>query len=280
MDKRYEKSMERSNFVVHDIKCLPEEQIGMHTQAEWELSYVVNGSGIREVGDTTTDFTSGEVVLLPPDIRHCWTFERKNEKGEDMIECITLMFHTQALAGIAAVFPEMSEAVGSILQIAEAKKFEGASRKRLSELLVSVRNMKPASRVPRIMEILLTIAEADDARPAGCSNLMTPVERKLRIMEIYCKCNFNREIKLDVVARHLGMCKSSFCVFIKNHTVMTFSEYLNGIRIRHAADMLRRGIHSISEVAYSSGFTSIPYFNRVFKSRFGIPPSAYRAAQS
>lgn len=55
----------------------------------------------------------------------------------------------------------------------------------------------------------------------------------------------------------------------------TFTEYLNFVRICKAEHMLRSG-SSISDAAYVVGFSSLSYFNRVFKKYKFCSPSDYK----
>jgi transcriptional regulator GlxA family with amidase domain len=57
----------------------------------------------------------------------------------------------------------------------------------------------------------------------------------------------------------------------------SFSVRLNELRLRKAADLLARGgNHRISEIAFACGFNDLSYFNRCFRRRFGLTPTAAR----
>ena len=57
------------------VKLNPSEQIGTHSQPSWELSYILRGRGTKSVGDTESPFREGDMVLVVPEMRHCWRFE-------------------------------------------------------------------------------------------------------------------------------------------------------------------------------------------------------------
>ena len=54
---------ERRSFTFENVHLAPDEQIGLHQQSTWELSYVIVGSGMRLIGDMTEPFLGGEVVM-------------------------------------------------------------------------------------------------------------------------------------------------------------------------------------------------------------------------
>lgn len=57
----------------------------------------------------------------------------------------------------------------------------------------------------------------------------------------------------------------------------TPSGYIRRVRAEVAADLLRQGAGSVTEVAYAVGFESLSYFRRAFKERFDCTPSEFLA---
>jgi AraC-like DNA-binding protein len=57
----------------------------------------------------------------------------------------------------------------------------------------------------------------------------------------------------------------------------SFTTRLNELRLRKAADLLAlAGERRVSDIAFESGFNDLSYFNRCFRRRFGLTPSAAR----
>jgi AraC-like DNA-binding protein len=56
----------------------------------------------------------------------------------------------------------------------------------------------------------------------------------------------------------------------------SFTIRLNELRLNAAAAMLARGERRISDVAFACGFNDLSYFNRCFRRRFGLTPTAAR----
>ena len=57
---------------------------------------------------------------------------------------------------------------------------------------------------------------------------------------------------------------------------MTPTQYVNGIRIRHAATLLGSTTAPLEEVALDCGFVNMSHFHRLFRERYGWTPSDYR----
>ena len=56
----------------------------------------------------------------------------------------------------------------------------------------------------------------------------------------------------------------------------SFTSRLNELRMRKAADLLARKEGRISDIAFECGFNDLSYFNRCFRRRFGLTPTAAR----
>ncbi len=57
----------------------------------------------------------------------------------------------------------------------------------------------------------------------------------------------------------------------------SFTMRLLELRLRKAAELLKRtGERRISDIAFDCGFNDLSYFNRCFRRRFGLTPTAAR----
>lgn len=81
---------------------------------------------------------------------------------------------------------------------------------------------------------------------------------------------------VDSFANQMSMSKSSLYRKIKTMTGLPPNEFIRNIRLKHACQKLRDKSITISEVAYSVGFTDPRYFSTCFKSEFGMTPSEYQ----
>ena len=81
---------------------------------------------------------------------------------------------------------------------------------------------------------------------------------------------------IDVFAEQMNVANSSLHRKIKAMTGLPPVELIRNIRLKHAAQILKNQTVSISEVAYSVGFTDPRYFSTCFKTAFGKTPTAYQ----
>lgn len=271
---------ERHSFSYDYVRLYPKEQIGLHRQSAWELSLVVTGSGMRFIGDTTEPFRSGEVVIIPPEIPHCWYFDGDDTTPDGKIENITLLLTGDFLDNCSRNFPELHRCVENLKKNREAMKYDGPQSKTIASILKSMRMQSDVERLSSTIRLLAMIPPADKAHTVGRYKETDKKKERLDMIRIFVTCNVQRNISLDAVVRHVGMNKSAFCTFFKQATGKTFIAYLNEYRVGQACQLLRQGHLSISEVCYHVGFTDIPYFNRTFRKYKGCSPSQYLNGES
>lgn len=257
------------------VHLLPEEQIGMHEQNTWELSYVIHGAGMRHIGDTMMAFKSGDVVFIPPHIPHCWYFNGNSVDNRGRIANISLVFSKGFLHSIYSAFQEMEESVTTILKLQDAISFSSTSAKKIKEILLSMSDMKRRWQIGASIQLISVIADNTVGNVVGKYVKKDKSQKKMDIIQTYITCNYQHRISLDDISAHVGMNKSAFCIFFKKMTGKTFVEYLNEYSINQACKMLKEKDLSVAEICYQAGFNDVPYFNRIFKRIVGVPPTLY-----
>ena len=81
---------------------------------------------------------------------------------------------------------------------------------------------------------------------------------------------------LSTLATTLGISKSTLNRRVKLLTEMTPSDFLFQARMKRAGQLLKESSMSVSEIAYSVGFSDPKYFTRCFKKFFNCTPSNYK----
>lgn len=90
----------------------------------------------------------------------------------------------------------------------------------------------------------------------------------------YCSENYTEPLTLDEISAQLHLSKYHISHIFKERMGIGFTDFLNELRTEHACSLLKKGT-SITEVAFSSGFSSIRTFNRVFSQNMGMTPREY-----
>ena len=83
------------------------------------------------------------------------------------------------------------------------------------------------------------------------------------------------DFSVDVLAREMGMSRTSIFVKLKAITGMTPNEFIKLIRLKVACRMMAEGSYRATEVGFLVGFNSSSYFAKCFFRQFGIRPNDY-----
>ncbi|MCM1290721.1 MAG: substrate-binding domain-containing protein [Prevotella sp.] len=86
----------------------------------------------------------------------------------------------------------------------------------------------------------------------------------------------NPDLNIDSIASKLGLGRSQFYRKIKSLTNYSPVELLRKLRLEKAREMILTTDKSISEIAYSSGFSTPAYFTRIYRENYGETPSELR----
>ena len=85
------------------------------------------------------------------------------------------------------------------------------------------------------------------------------------------------ELSLNEVATQANLSPSHFSAVFSQETHQTFKEYLTGVRINKAKELLRMTTLRSAEIAYQVGYNDPHYFSSVFKRNTGLSPIEFRS---
>lgn len=88
----------------------------------------------------------------------------------------------------------------------------------------------------------------------------------------------NPDLSLEMAAASLGVNRTKINDILKEELGLTFSAYLNKLRLTEAARLLSENEDAnVSEIAYSVGYNNVSYFNKLFKTEYGCVPKTFKA---
>ena len=90
----------------------------------------------------------------------------------------------------------------------------------------------------------------------------------------YMHANLGRDVSLDILAQTVNVSPSHLRRLFKQATGMAPHQYLTGLRVNRAKELLLTGSFTVSEVATEVGFADQSHLHRHFKRVFGITPKA------
>ena len=266
--------MDLYNFDYKRMK--PAEQLPLHKQDTWELTYVTCGKGKRIMGDTVTDFVEGDLAFIPPHIPHCWKFDDNHTDADGLIGHYTITFRTEFIDRCTSAFPELTERLDQLKSIATVISFDTNTTAVIADMLHKMAHEERTELLPYVFRLLLLISKGGrDAVVVGRTPEADRTSERINKIKEFSQQNFARTVTIDMIAEHVGMNRSSFCTFFKKATGQTYITYLNKLRVDRACSLLRQGTFNVTEVCYMVGFNDVPYFNRCFKNNRGMSPKEH-----
>lgn len=250
-----------------------------HYHPEAELTLIVDGSGLRYVGDSIHEFEPGDFCLIGADTPHCWL--SKPIPGHP-VRALVVQFPRDVFGTgfleLAAAKPiaELLHRAGRGLRLTGA--LHAKVKAEMSELFNA--SPRPIDRLSRLLSILTLMAESEECVALALTAAKRPEsprhEQAAREILQYIHDNAATLVSQREVARRAGLSPAGFSRFFSRHFGKPFVTYVAEVRVGNACRMLLEGDRSIAEVAVEVGFNNLANFNRRFRFLKGMTPSDYR----
>jgi len=251
-----------------------------HYHPEYEIIYIKKSCGIRIVGNNIDNYQTGEVIVLGPGLPHYHVVSNVTEKDNDTpIETIAVLF-PETIITSNIVFQEFGHIKGILDSVNYGIELTGSTRKAVQDVLENM------SVTPSFNNLLLLLKTLDIiANKHSSYRLLSTVKyhnkkiysQKTQLVLNYLSDHYLENIHIKDIAQQFGLSKTGFCNFFKAQTGITFTNYLNTLRISKACELLMITDKNITEIAYEIGYENLAYFNRRFKYIKGTTPTAFRA---
>lgn len=87
----------------------------------------------------------------------------------------------------------------------------------------------------------------------------------------------DEELNVESLCAHIHLSPTYFSTLFKREVGISFTAYVTQVRMEEAARLLRETDEKTYRVAERTGYSDPNYFSYVFKKRFGVSPSKFRA---
>ena len=249
----------------------------IHFHPEYELNLIYNGAGVRRViGDHMETINEYELVLVGPNLPHCW---EQHECTSKEIHEVTIHIHNDLLDDkllSRRVFKSIRDLFNNSIH---GELFSEKATKDVMQRLMDLPKLSGIDYFLEFVSILhdLSISRNQRALSTSFSNTNN-FENSDKIKKVYeyIQENFHRKISLDEISELVNMSPVTFNRFIKKRTSKTFVSYINNTRVSFATRLLIETDLSIGEIGYKCGFNNIANFNRMFKKIRKCTPSEFK----
>lgn len=112
--------------------------------------------------------------------------------------------------------------------------------------------------------------------PSVVTPVQTPSDVRIRAAIRYIEENIADPLPLEPLASLTGYSLSRFKTKFREEIGQTPAGYITALKVERAKEALRQSDQSITDIAYSLGWSSSNYFCAVFKKLMGVSPLKYR----
>lgn len=245
------------NFGWEDCEC--GHSFGPASREYYLIHYIISGSGSFERNGISYSLSKGSMFLIRPyeltfykaDIMEPWEYiwigftgelvpqllENSGFSGDNSTLCIPSLRNT---------FLSMKEAV---------------NLSHSAELYLT----------SKIFEMFSILQE--EHRPSQSASSASLYSKRARD---HIMANYINHISVEGMANMLGIDRRYLCRVFYKYIGDTPQNFLVNYRLEKAADLLAKHGYSVSEAARSTGYDDIYNFSKMFKKKFGVPPSRYK----
>lgn len=252
--------------------------VEIHWHDEIELIIIKKGEGLVWVDLVEYEVTAGDIVFVPSGKLHSI-----GQKDSEVMEYENIIFkpslllsESNDLCGESFIKPicsgeiQLSPLIGrAALCYSEASaliaRIDSLCDQKAYGYQLAVKGC-----IFQLMYLLLTEGNIRKEK------INKKTSEKLKLILIHISENYQRQISIEEISGQCFYSKSYFMKFFKETMGVTFVEYLNNYRLDIAAEKLKSTDDNILNIAIDCGFDNLSYFNRRFKSRFGVSPGIYR----
>lgn len=251
-----------------------------------EMNYVVESFGKSIVGDNISNFFSGDIVLMSPNLPHIWYNDPRYFKEDDLAsaKAIVTYFNPDFLMGLTNDSQYNSQVKGLLERAKRGIRFFGNTRQNAISKLNHILKKKGLEKVIGFLEIINILLESKEYESLASIGYQHSFNRKdterMNNVYQYLIKNFTDVITLSQIAAVANLTPPAFCNFFKKRTQKLFSEFLNELRVGHACKLLQNHELTISDVCFQSGYQNMSNFNNFFKKITKKTPTQYRKEYS
>jgi AraC-like DNA-binding protein len=223
-------------------------------------------------------YAEGDLVLMGPDIPHCW--DPINTTEGVVPECIVTHFFENLISSDFFNIPELEDVESLLKSAGNGILFRGEKTEKAGQCLrkmISLKGLELYIELLKVFHLLLGITDREilalpDSKPVFHDKNQSQINR---IYE-YVFNNIHEGILLKDAADLVYMEPGSFCRYFKKKTNQTFMNYVKNVRIGIAARLLAETDKPIAQVCYECGYKNLANFNLYFKGIMKKTPSEYR----
>ncbi len=252
-----------------------------HFHSEYELLYILEGTGTSFVADNIETFHSEDLVLLGSNLPHFWKSDESyyDEQNQKKISYIVIQFSNEFFKEAISEYPEFHRIRELLERSGRGIRFSPDFAPKVKRKIFKVVRSKGFERAILTLELLQFLAKSNDYKLLAGEFYKAEIhdftsDRLTKVMH-YLNSTYLKKVELEKVAEVANLHPSAFCRYFKEKSGKSLSEFVNDMRIGYACRLIIEGKMSVTQICYESGFNNLSNFNRIFKKHTGFTPTLY-----
>jgi len=255
----------------------PQKDYLLHTHDFSELEIILSGTAVNSINGKSFSVEAGDVFVVEQGATHEITQVRGltlynigfrqsalRSLGADLLE----------LPGFHALFLSRPELDPGVRQLHLKEEELNKVRHLLEEMRQEYLGGEPGFRTALLCGFsrLLLMLSRNYSQQTPTGGIWQAAAAAARMER-----EFGEEMSVRGLAESVYLSERHFRRLFEKVYGVSPSDYLLELRLRTAGRLLISESASVTEVAMACGFSDGNYFSRVFRRKYGMPPTAYRA---
>ena len=282
-----------NSHIIHEITPLSEKDCfyiadrrkseftyPLHSHSEFEINYIENAEGVRRiVGDSVEVIGKFDLTLIAgEELEHVW---EQHDCISKNIREITVQFSKELFFGNLIHKNQFSSIRQMLNNGQKGISFPMETIMKIYPLLDTLAAEKSGFHaVMKLLTILYELSMCDNCRTLASTSFAhiddNTDSRRVRKIYEHINNHYQEEIRLEELAKIIGMTPVALSRFFKLRTGKTVSDHIIDVRLGNATRLLVDTTNSIAEICYDCGFNNLSNFNRIFKKRKECSPKEFR----
>ncbi|WP_159884871.1 AraC family transcriptional regulator [Paenibacillus puerhi] len=253
--------------------------LSQHTHDFVEICFVGEGCGYHYIEDRVIPVKQGDLFVIPVGTSH--VFRPSSPRQDKMLVIYNCIFNGRLLDGWKSYLQEDCYTYNAIynpnglaqpwLHIQDKyDTFQAIVQAMYSEYLKRNTGFETVLTVQLIqMLVMLQRFELqNDAEPVPARMLDDVVH--------FIKSNYTQNITVQHVADYFFLSASHFQRLFKKSTGLSFTQYLQNVRVQKCCELLKATDIPIYQIANQVGYQDMKFFHALFRKKTGVTPRQYR----
>lgn len=255
------------------------EMPSFHIHHKYEIYYEIEGTRRYFIEDAAYIVNAGSVVLIGENQIH-----KTASVGDTPSSRIVMNFSGEYLDKLVELFPDvdffsfLSEEHNHLLSNITVKQ-QNHIHSMLQQLLTLQEETTPESDAIRKMllaTLLLELKEMCKQQQAQGGENGRVSNHIVDQIQAYIAEHYAEKLTLTGIASQFYISPYYLSRLFKKSINLSLIEYINGVRIKAAQNLIEKTNESISDISEKTGFLTTAHFRRVFKDATGLSPQQYR----